>query len=154
MKKALSLVLAVTMAVMTFILTGCISIQSTVKFNADNTCDVICTVAVLSDMLLDEETGEKSELFSEEELASFAARGLEYEKYGLEGYTGYTFRAKEKITGETNVITAGAFGSDLSFYLEGDKVIFCGPEHRPQRRGHRQVSRKDQVSPRIRHYHD
>ena len=122
MKKALSLVLAVTMIAMTFIMTGCIRTQSTLIFNADNTCDVSYTIAVLSDMLVDQETGEKAELFSEETLEGFKEIGFEAEKYSEDGYEGYILSSRSDMTDETSAI--GAFGQDPMFFIEGDFLQF------------------------------
>ena len=123
MKKALSLVLAVVMIAMAF--SGCVRTQSTLKFNEDNTCDLNYTIAVMAELLMDQETGEVTELFSEESLEGFKEIGFKYEKYAKDGFEGYTFTAKEDMAASTGKM--GAFGQDPMFFIEKDKVIFSYP---------------------------
>ena len=131
MKKALSLVLAVVMIAMMFLLSGCARYHGTMKFNADGTLDSTLLLAMHKESATDPTTGETYTLFDEESIKAYEELGFTFEEYSEDGFEGYilhlTEDIDEKVEGLSGADALASIAETPIFYVEKDKVIMRLP---------------------------
>ena len=131
MKKALSLVLAVVMIAMTFLLSGCIRYHGTISFNEDGTIDTTMLLALHKESAVDPSTGEAFTIFDEESIEAYKELGFTFEEYSEDGFEGHTLSLTENVNESleelSGVNAIASIAETPLFYVEEDKVIMCCP---------------------------